>query len=66
MAYLWKVTAKRRNGKVSEGMNAEILITNTASKPTSKHIAEALSEKYNTDIGAGNCSVTNFIIEKLS
>lgn len=66
MAHLWKVTAKKRNGKVTEGMNAEVLITNTGSKPTAKHIAEALNEKYNTDIGAGNCSPTNFIIEKLN
>lgn len=66
MSNLWKVTAKGRNGKVTEGMNAEILITNTGSKPTAKHIAEALSEKYNTSVEAGNCSPTNFIIEKLS
>ncbi len=66
MAHLWKVTAKKRNGKVTAGMTAEILITNTAGKPNAKHIAEALSDKYNTDIGAGNCSPSNFIIEKLN
>ncbi len=66
MAYLWNVTAKRNNGKVTKGMSVEIYKNGTSAKPTQEEIADALNSKYNTDVSKSHCGQTNFDFEKLS
>jgi len=64
MARLWKVTAKRNNSSVKQGMNVEIMTK--ANKPDQGQIAEALSNKYNTDVNRSHCGSTVFEFEKIS
>jgi hypothetical protein len=66
MAYLWKVTAKRSNGRVTKGMEIEILKNGTTAKPSQKEIANALNSKYNTEINDSQCGQSNFDFEKTS
>jgi len=66
MNYLWKVTAKRDSGKTTKGMSVEILKKGTSGKPTPKEIANALNDKYGTDIPSSHCAQGYFDFEKLS
>ena len=61
---LWLVTAKRDNGKVKKGMNAEIMISGTNAKPNSRQIAEALNEKYSAGIPESAVNVHFFDIDE--
>jgi hypothetical protein len=64
--YLWKVTANRNNGKVTKGMSVEIMKSNTDSKPSQKEIAQALTNKYNTDVHESHCGQSNFDIIRIN
>ncbi len=66
MAYLWKVTAKRNNGKVTKGMSVEIYKKGTNAKPNQEEIADALNEKYNEDIPKSACGQSNFDFEQIN
>lgn len=63
MAYLWKVTAKRNNGKVTKGMSVEIYKKGTNAKPNMEEIADALNDKYNENIPKSACGLYNFDVE---
>ena len=63
MAYLWKLVAKKNNGKLTKGMNVEILKSGTNAKPNQEEIASALNNKYNSDIHYGHCGQSNFDFE---
>ena len=65
MANLWKVTAKRDNGKVIKGMSVEIPVSDRSSKPRSKEIIQAFLTKYNVEVSESNASETYFEIEKI-
>jgi len=58
--YLRKVTAIRNNDKVTKGVSFEILKTSTNAKPGQKEIAEALTNKYNSNIHDSHCGSGNF------
>lgn len=65
MGYLFKIVAKRNNGKLEKGMNVEILKQNSSSL-SQKEIAQAVNNKYGTSIHESNCGLDNFSIEKLN
>lgn len=62
---LWRVTAKRDNGKVKKGMNTEVLLWYTNAKPNSKQIAEVLNIKYGENIHASAVNVHFFELNDL-
>lgn len=64
--YLWKVTAIRNNGKVTKGMSFELLKTGTSAKPGQKEIADALNNKYNSNIHDSHCGSGNFEFVQLN
>lgn len=65
MGYLWKLTAKRNNSTLKKGMNIEIM-TKSINKPSQKEIANAINDKYNSNVHFSHCDRSGFDIEKLS
>lgn len=65
MANLWKVTAKRDNGKILVGMSVEIPISGRSGEPRAKEISNAFLQKYNIVVSESKCSTTYFKIEKI-
>ena len=43
---LWSVTAIKNAGKLTKGMNVEILVTGTSARPNARQIIEAIEDKY--------------------
>ncbi|MDM1551633.1 hypothetical protein [Empedobacter falsenii] len=65
MTNLWKVTAKRDNGKILVGMSLEIPISGRSGEPRAKEITTAILQKYNIVVSENKCSTTYFKIEKI-
>ena len=42
---LWSVTAIKNAGKLTKGMNVEILVTGTSARPNARQIIEAIEDK---------------------
>ena len=60
MAKLWKITAKRDNGKVVKGMCVEIAISDRSGESRATEIANAIQMKYNIEVNEGKCSSSYF------
>lgn len=65
MAFLFKLVAKRNNGKLEKGMIVEIYKQNSSSL-SQKEVAQALNNKYNSNIHESHCGLGNFEIEKMN
>ena len=63
---LWSVTAIKNAGKLTKGMNVEILVTGTSARPNARQIIEAIEDKYGVTVSSCHCGYTNFEIEKLN
>ena len=64
MGNLWKITAKRANGKVLVGMSVEIAKNNTTGKPNAKDIAQAILTKYGIKADLDKCHESYYEIGK--
>ncbi|MFV0176506.1 peptidase [Empedobacter falsenii] len=63
--YLYKVTAKKKYGKLAKGMSVEIVISNASRKPNQREVIDAINQKYGTNTAVNGLSLTNFDIVKL-
>lgn len=62
---LWSITAIKNAGKLTKGMNVEILVTGTLARPNAKQIIEAIENKYGVTVSSSFCGSGNFEIVKL-
>ena len=63
---LCSVTAIKNAGKLTKGMNVEILVTGTSARPNARQIIEAIEDKYGVTVSSCHCGYANFEIEKLN
>ena len=63
--HLYKVTAKKKYGKLAKGMSVEIVISNASRKPNQREVIDAINQKYGTNTAVNGLSLTNFDIVKL-
>ena len=63
---LWSVTAIKNAGKLTKGMNVEILVTGTSARPNARQIIEAIEDKFGVTVSSCHCGYANFDIEKLN
>ncbi|MDR5591901.1 hypothetical protein [Christiangramia sp. SM2212] len=62
---LYKITAKKNNGSLLKGMTTDV-VAQYSSKLRQQEIADALNQKYNSNIHHSKCGLTNFEIQKLN
>lgn len=56
-AYLWRIKVTKPIGKLAQGMWAEVIVQNSATrKPTNKEISEAFNAKYGDKTITGGIS----------
>lgn len=63
-AYLWKVTVKRKIGKLPQGASVEIVKNNTNAKPNQKEINDAFTAKYGVNGGGITTSYYDIVLCK--
>jgi hypothetical protein len=52
-SYTWKVKALKPSGKIAQGMEVEIIISNSTGNPGQKLIQESFSNKYKINAPSG-------------
>ena len=62
MSYLWKVSCIKSTGKLTKGMEVEVVKSGSNSKPSIKEIGIAIQSKYGISLVPG-CSLSNFDFE---
>ncbi|MDO5615413.1 MAG: hypothetical protein Q4G16_04425 [Cruoricaptor ignavus] len=65
MAVMYKVTVKKKIGKLASGMWVEFVFDNNSKKPTQMDIIRAFNEKYGPNTLTGTISSTYIDIVKL-
>uniref|UniRef100_UPI00307943BD hypothetical protein n=1 Tax=Alistipes shahii TaxID=328814 RepID=UPI00307943BD len=63
---LWSVTAIKNAGKLTKGMNVEILVTGTSARPNARQIIEAIEDQFGVTVASCHFGYANFEIEKLN
>lgn len=62
MSYLWKVKCVKSTGKLTKGMEVEVVKSGSNSKPNIKEIGTAIQNKFGINLVNG-CSMSNFDFE---
>ncbi len=62
---LYRITAKQNNGSLLKGMTTDV-IAQYSSRLRQQEIADALNQKYNTQIHPSKCGLSLFEIQKLN
>lgn len=63
--HLYKITAKKKFGKIARGMFTEIIIRNASRKPNQQEIIDSFNLKYGENTALPGIMLSNFDIDKM-